>query len=72
VINRYGVILIVEAWIKNRHVSPFRVIRNDDGVTRAVGQGQKKAWSSKYPERNPPHIGAEYGVGAVADSEYES
>src|SRR5262245_11698075 len=65
-IDRYGVVRVVEARIEDRHVAPFCVIRNDDGIACAVGQGQRRRSLPRVLSEALPHVGAENGVGAVA------
>ena len=67
VINRYRVVGVVEARIEDGHVAPFCVVGNDDGVSSAVGQGQRRRRLPSVLSEALPHVGAEYGVGAVAD-----
>src|SRR5438105_702807 len=66
-VNRYGLARIVEPWIEDDHVSPSRMIGNDDGVTDAVVKGQLLPGLPGILREALPHAAAEDGVSAVAD-----
>src|SRR2546421_418860 len=58
---------IIEAWIEDRHVGPFGVIGDDDGVARAVIDGEALANFPGVLREAFVHVGAEDGVRAMTD-----
>src|SRR6266566_990733 len=58
---------IVKPGVEQDHVSPFRVIRDNDRVTEAVVDGQILPELPRVLSETLVHVGAKDGVRAVSD-----
>src|SRR5262249_20096141 len=66
-VHVYGQRRIVEPRIENNHVSPLGVVRNDNGVTQAEGQGQFWSGLPRVLRKAFVHVRAKQSVSTVAN-----